>query len=220
MRLLPLYLGAVADLAQKKDAGARFALANVSLKLDEAADTFEVCATDARRLVVVKGPCKGPLADYPEHAGVVNAPNGATAALIPAAYWKALFQRVGKAVPARVGGSMEVLRSVAVQPSERTTTFGAVGDDGQRMTDATPNGEGRYPPYHDILADARKSTDAEFDVDPKLFAEVLKTVAALACDDCNKRVTVRFSRKDRPVLVTARREEDGAEVEAIIMPLS
>lgn len=165
MHLLPLSLGRVAELAEKNDAGGRFALPNVHFRANND-KTFTVEATDTRRLIRVTGSHREDPADYPTAfiPGFDSSPNGGTDALIPAATWKAVFAKAGKMTPARI--TKPVLRGVAVRVGKDVTTFGAT-DAASTMCESVRNGEGRFPPVADVLAGLKPGTGkARVSVDP------------------------------------------------------
>jgi hypothetical protein len=207
---LPRNLGRLAEHTARD--GGRFC-GMTAVKVAFAGDTFTVEATDAVTLVRVSGPTVVKAEDFPLDAlpELASAPNGAAAALVPAAAWKRAFVGAKKL--------RKAARAVGVVTGETVTTFGAT-DGAAAAVETAVNAEGRYPPTDDILSMARKAeTKAVFRVDAARLAALLKTIAAVGGGDA---VDVTFhvpARAGKPILLTAT-AEGGAEVTAIVQPLS
>lgn len=212
--LLPPTLARVADAADRKDS-TRFALGNVHLRIN-ADGTFTADATDSKRLLRVTGPCL-PAEDFPADAvpGLATAPNGATAALVPATAWRKAFTSAEK-LTRKVARTKPVLGSVAVSLSGDVTTFGAT-DLVAPTCETVANGTGRFPPTDDIMRQSRKVKPL-FSVDPLLLADQLRALADF-CDDTGMRVDFSTACPGKPLFITAHGNEFGLEATGLIMPL-
>lgn len=82
--LLPVNLGCVANFADKKESGARWAVTGV--QVEDKGDGYSVVATDCASLIVVEGtyPTTQKPEDYPLFGLLEDARNGGTKTLIPA----------------------------------------------------------------------------------------------------------------------------------------
>jgi len=209
MHLLPTTLACLADQSEKNPTG-RFALNNIQLRL-HGDNTFTAASTDTKVLVRVTGPCVGPVEEYPEHPAMANAPNGKLDALIPAASWKKAFSTAAKVTKKQ----KNVLRSVAVKLGKELATFGATDGDSYPV-EQTRIGDGRFPPVADIIPKPG-SGKARVWVDPLYLADVLKTIAAIAGDEDNRRVEIEVN-GEKPIAIRAQRA-DGIRADGVLMPL-
>jgi hypothetical protein len=209
MHLLPTTLACLADQSEKNPTG-RFALSNIQLRL-HGDNTFTASSTDTKVLVRVTGPCIGPIEEYPEHPAMATAPNGKLDALIPAASWRKAFSTAAKVTKKQ----KSVLRSVAVKLSDQLATFGATDGDSCPVEQIRV-GDGRFPPVADIIPKPG-SGKARIWVDPLYLADVLKTIAAIACDEDNRRVEIEVN-GEKPIAIRAQRS-DGIRADGVLMPL-
>jgi hypothetical protein len=209
MHLLPTTLACLADQSEKNPTG-RFALSNIQLRL-HGDNTFTAASTDTKVLVRVTGPCVGPVEEYPEHPAMANAPNRKLDALIPAASWRKAFSTAAKVTRKQ----KNVLRSVAVKLGDQLATFGATDGDSFPV-EQTRVSDGRFPPVADIIPKPG-SGKARFWVDPLYLADVLKTIAAIACDEDNRRVEIEVN-GEKPIAIRAQRA-DGIRADGVLMPL-
>lgn len=226
---LPVNLGAVAAMADTRDSGGRFGLKAVRVEVRpqepklvygkdgmgpplpvEQRPTYRVAATDTKRLIVVEGECED-TDTVPGLAAVHAAPNSATAASIPLALFKKTFADAAKAT-ARMPAFRQVLTSLAPHQVTLGYTNGEV-----EQVQAAPLLAERFPPVDDILKTTRKKpVKAKFAVDPKMLAEVLKTLASF-CDDESMRVEVEVREETGALILTA--GNAGQKVTALVMPL-
>jgi hypothetical protein len=211
MHLLPTNLAPLADLVEKSPSG-RFALNNIQLRL-HGDNTFTAASTDTKVLVLVSGPCVGPVEEYPEHPAMATAPNGKLDALIPAASWKKAFSTAAKVT--KKNRTNAVLRSVAVKLGDQLATFGATDLDSYPV-EQTRLGDGRFPPVADIVPKPG-SGKARVWVDPIYLADVLKTIATIACDEEDRRVEIEVN-GEKPIAIRAQRA-DGIRADGVVMPL-
>ncbi len=209
MHLLPTTLACLADQSEKSPTG-RFALSNIHLRL-HGDNTFTAASTDTKVLVRVTGPCIGPVEEYPAHPAMASAPNGKLDALIPAASWRKAFSTAAKVTKKQ----KSVLRSVAVKLGDQLATFGATDGDSYPV-EQTRLGDGRFPPVADIIPKPG-SGKARVWVDPLYLADVLKTIAAIACDEDNRRVEIEVN-GEKPIAIRAQRS-DGIRADGVLMPL-
>lgn len=227
---LPVNLGAVADAADRRGGAGRFALDAVYVELKQADRlvyppagqegppdmvtdrTYTVAATDTKRLVLVEGECGNP-DDVPGLEAVRTAPNGGTKGLIPLKVFKKTFADAAKAT----GRQQPAARQVLVALSEVQATLGYCDFETQQVQ-ATPLVAGKFPPARDFIASTRKKkVAAKFAIDPKMFAEVLKTLASF-CDGESMRVEVEVRGESEPLILTAANATQ--KVTGLVMPLS
>lgn len=214
MHLLPPTLARLADVADKHDS-TRFTLSNVRLEL-KPDGSFVADATDSKRLIRVTGPGvdRDTIArEYPTFPAIESAPNGATAALVPAAAWRKAFAAAEKHT--RKVKKRPVLQTVAVVAGDRVTTFGAT-DGAAPMCETVPNGEGRFPPVPDILRQGKRARQL-FTVDAALLADQLRAFADVCGGDV---APVTFSHEKQGRTVFLRAATGSLAVDGVIMPLS
>jgi hypothetical protein len=217
MHLLPLSLGRLADLADRRDTTAKFGLDAVLLRLN-ADNTFEAVATDAKSLARVTGPCVAPACDFPLFPELADAPDDGTQALIPADVWKRAFTWARK-LTVRKDVTNPACRSVAVRIGAQETTFG-VSDGEHPWWEAAPNSTGRFPPYADIIARAfTQPAGGPFAADPERLSQLL-TLAAEFCPDRGAlRVEIEPRTGNTPITMRGG-QPGGLEFLGLVMPLT
>lgn len=178
MHLLPLCLGRLADHADRRDHGGRYAINSVLLRVNPD-NTFEAVATDTNILVRVTGPCVAEPAAFPDFPEFAARPDGATSALIPANAWRHAFTWARK-FTTKTRTSTVPLKCVAVRIGEKETAF-AAANEFHSWCESVENVTGRYPPYQNILAAAEKEPRDRFGA-ASLFGHLLGTAAELQPD--------------------------------------
>lgn len=232
---LPVNLGAVADCADRKDAGGRFALKSVYVevkpavpaKLEYAADghgppveveaakpaEYRVSATDTKQLIVVEGEAKDETL-VPGLEAVRNAPNSGTKGLFPLATFKKVFADAAKATKYN-----PACRQVLMSMLPVDARFGYCDFETEQVQ-YTPLMQERFPPVESILKDTRKKAPkVTFAVDPKMLAGLLKTMASF-CDAESMRVEIEVRDPERAILLTCSNPETGQKVTGLVMPLA
>jgi hypothetical protein len=215
LHLLPTHLAPLADLADKRSTGSRFALTGIHLRV-HGDNTFLAEATDTKVLLRVSGPCVAPVDEYPEHPGLKDAPNGSMEALIPATTWTKVFSSAAKTTKRAYG---DALKSVAVKMSKEMASFGSTNLDSYPV-EQTKLVEGRFPPAADIIDQTRKRLTRSLWVDPIQLSRALKVIGTIGCDEDSQAVELCFTDDpERPFLIESKRS-DGMKSELIVMPLA
>jgi hypothetical protein len=215
MHLLPTNLAPLADLADKRSTGSRFALTGIHLRV-HGDNTFLAEATDTKVLLRVSGPCVAPCDEYPDHPGLKDAPNGSMEALIPATTWTKVFSSAAKTTKRAYG---DALKSVAVKMSKEMASFGSTNLDSYPV-EQTKLVEGRFPPAADIIDQTRKRLTRSLWVDPIQLSRALKVIGTIGCDEDSQAVELCFTDDpERPFLIEAKRS-DGMKSVLIVMPLA
>jgi hypothetical protein len=224
MLLLPNNLKCVAEFADKKDSGARWAVTGVQVE-DHGDGKYTAVATDTKALIVVEGKFGYKADDYPACGALVDAPNGGTKGLIPAK----LFAEVMSDSAKKTKSSRPALRSVALQMSAPTGTYGSdTYEPGQAVlgwnnleqhaTPTTKLCDGRFPPYKDILP--QKKPLLKLALDPLFvirMAKAMEAIKGLTTPE-NDRIELSFWAEQKPVLFEYQTEEQKTTV--LIMPLA
>ena len=191
--LLPLSLAGLADQADGGNSASRFALNGVRVEFGPG-NTYTATATDTKVLVHVEGECVAEPEEYPTDniPAMAHAPNGATLAMIPASFWKDSFRKA-KTLTRRSRG--DVLKSVAVVTGPTSTTMAAT-DLEKSQCDSSPNLDGRFPPYADILSKTNRTGTHELRVAlcPQLLTGLLATIRQFNDEDYSSRAefVIRF----------------------------
>ena len=165
---------------------------------------------DTKVLVRVTGPCVGPVEDtlitrqWPALRRELDAPD-------PCGLVAESIQHCGDGdeetqVHPAFGGC---------QAGRPTATFGAADGDSYPV-EQTRLGDGRFPPVA-VIIPKPSSGKARVWVDPLYLADVLKTIAAIACDEDNRRVEIEVN-GEKPIAIRAQRS-DGLRGDGVLMPL-
>lgn len=145
MNLLPANLAPLASVAAKEST--KFAMTGVQVEVN-ADNTYRAVATDAKRLLMVEGPCENSN-EFPDLPAIAGAPNGGSAALVPAKAWASTFAAAAK-LTRKVARSKPALGNVATVIGKDVVTFGAT-DLEQTAAEQTRQLDGRFPPYREIF---------------------------------------------------------------------
>jgi hypothetical protein len=216
MHLLPLSLGRLAEHADRTPPQPRYATQSVFLRVN-ADNTFEAVATDTKSLAHVTGPCAGDPAEFPEIPEFAARPDGGVSALVPAEFWKRSFAWAKKLTPmSRM--TKPWLRCVAVRLGQSETSFAATNDVSP-WCDFAANNEGRFPNYAEVIRGVeQKPPGGRASVDPRRFAELLRTAAEFCPDPTAPSVDVEWRGPRTPVVVRAGKA-DGLQFLGLLMPL-
>lgn len=226
MLLLPNNLKCVADFADKKESGARWAVTGVQVE-DHGKGKYTVVATDTKVLVVVEG--VGQKAEeYPEVGALKDAPNGGTKGLIPAKLFAEVMTESAKKTKS---STKPILKTVALQMSAPTGKYGSDNyDPGQAVlgwtnleqhaTPTTKMIDGRFPPYKDIIP--KRPPLARIAFDPEFITrlgEVCKQIKPMV-DKESCRVEVDFYGSQKPCIFRFENPETEQKATVLIMPLA
>lgn len=246
--LLPTNLACVANFADKKEAGARWAVTGVHVEAKD--DGYAVAATDCKALILVEGkyPENQDPSEYPEYGLLKDARNGGVKGLIPAKLFADTFKEAAKNTKR---STKPILRNVAVVMADavpevcetRKVTDGEgntlVIEGGNTKvvspaipaevvmgwtnleSEATPKtrqSEGRFPPYRDIIP-KRGLYNVALDIDILINAgKALEGLKGL-CGEGSKRVEVSFTSDQKPLLMRMKNEELQQTTTILLMPL-
>jgi hypothetical protein len=184
LHLLPLNIARIVEQSDTRYSASRFALQGVLVEF-KPDNTFNAVATDTKVLVHVEGECRD-ADEYPDSCipALAHAPNGATSAVIPSSFWREAFKKA-KTITRR--SSKEVLKSVAVVCGPTSTTLAST-DLEKSQCDSSPNVQGKFAPYDDIIRKTRKDGEHELRiaVDPAMLANLLTTISDYADEDSHR----------------------------------
>jgi hypothetical protein len=217
----PLYLPrSVASILPfaAKEAGRYAAMTGVRVCrfADKDGHYFKVEATDGKRAVILRGPCKMPAVD---HDALINAPNGVHEALVEARELKRAFDLC---IPRDFKSRSGATPPLGLELSEHQVVMAGPG--GTITTNAL---EGRFPDIRQVLP--KQGAKMGFRVNPHLLSELLLT-ASQFLDEAGMFVEVLFWEGEgeadpkgqptcHPVGVIARNAE-GITFDSLIMPIS
>jgi hypothetical protein len=211
MLLLPRNVGEVAKLAG--DDYRKFATSGV-LVVQKEGGAYEVVATDSRYLGMVEGVGENP-DTFPEVPGLKDAPDGATAALVPAG----TFAEACKLVPTKVRHK-PVLGHLAVVMGPVTTTMGATDLDRAR-TVTTRNVEGRFPAYGEVLKDlAKKPVRASVRLSATRLRELLAVAEKFADPDSSSEPAVDLEVRGKDDMVTLTVKNKAQKFTGYLAPMN
>jgi DNA polymerase III sliding clamp (beta) subunit (PCNA family) len=204
--LLPANLGPVVNVA----AGGRLptsALNGVHVTL--IGGSYDVVATDGRRLIRVTGAADVSPLDFPAVPELAASPSSAERAVIPPEEWKQAFHSVPRGREAEL---TPVLKHVAVHLGAAESIL-ATSDGGQSQVTRATNGQGRYPDYQAVIPNQPPQMTVHLDA--RLLVELLRVVLAFTPDETN-RVALEIHAPDRPLVL--RTAHAGQECLALLMP--
>jgi DNA polymerase III sliding clamp (beta) subunit (PCNA family) len=188
--LLPANLGPVVNVAA--NANSRLALSGVHIKLQDG--SYEVAATDGKRLVVVTGAADANPLDFPTVPELAEAPPSANRAIIPGDAWKEAFGSIPRGGEARV---KTVLGNVAVHLDAQESTL--VTSDGEQVHVVRPaNDQGAYPDYQAVLP--KGAPQVTVHLDARLLAELLRVIREFTPDQTH-RLAIEIHSPDRPLVL-------------------
>lgn len=144
-------------------------------------DGWEAAATDFKKMVLVAGPHPDP---KPEYAALADAPNGATAASVPAKWWAEAFAGAKK-VRGIPGVGLVLGDRVASASCGTTATRTEVIN-------------GKLAPFADIIPKRESDIGCVIRFDPNLMAGLLKALADLTNPSVDPVVTMEIRRPNGP----------------------
>lgn len=146
----------------------KYAVSGVQVNATDVEGGYKVVATDCTRVVIVEGVPATTTTDV--IPAMVDAPNGATSAIIPAKTFNKVLTAAGKQVYSRFQQTQVVL-------SKEVTTLGNTDLDATNV-EQTKNVEGRYPPIDEVMP--KGEPIAKVSVDGKKAAEILTYLAKIS----------------------------------------
>lgn len=215
MIVLPPCISSLAAFADRKESGARWAVTGIHL--EHVGDKFIAAATDTKILCVVEGDAQlDDKAGYPVSPTLKAAKEDpkVTTALIPAKFWTESFAQAAK-----IKGTVEALRNVAVKFDTKDATFYAT-DLEKEMVQKTKYVEGRFPPWRSILPGGEPVMTIAFD--PAYLANALSAIAKMQ-DAGEKRCLLQLWSSQKPMLITVEQGEavrPDLKITALVMPLA
>jgi hypothetical protein len=180
MLTLPPALATLSKLTSKPNSNHRYPTAD-GVCVTTTTDGWEVAATDFKRMILVSGPHPDP---KPEYTALADAPNGATAASVPAKWWADTFNGAKK-VRGTPGVGLVLSDRVATASCGTTAT----------RTEVIP---GKLAPFADILPKRESDIGYVLRFDPDLMAGLLKALADLTDPGVDPVVTMEIRRPNGP----------------------
>lgn len=218
-KMIPASVGALAPLAGD---GGRYATQGVRVSLRE--DGYRAEATDGRMLGILTGPYPSEAGDYAGLPDLSSAPNGESAATVPARPLAAACRAANAAAKlkrdAKRRGARSAAPAVAVVIGRDVTTLGAgpaTQGEAPAHSDCVKNVEGRFPDTDFVIP--RDAAKASVVVNADQLAELLKAAAEACYDGDISRVTLELRGPQTPVVLRASGPR-GERFLGVLMPLS